>query len=249
MVDKFIVGTYKVCPFCGYAFRIGAQERLQQLGGIFVEWNSKIKLKETFNSTKEYEEKLKSSRKRLTMNDSIITGEITFESNLKVAVGIFDYRFIMGSIGIVIGEKIKLLFEKAGQERLPVILFCASGGARMQESPFSLIQMEKMSYYAKIFKKQGNCLITVMCDPCMGGMLASIASIGNFCISEPKAQIGFAGLKVIEQTVGKKLDLNDQLAENVYRNGFLDDIVKREDITNWIERVSTMLKIGGTSNE
>ncbi|MGX6407673.1 carboxyl transferase domain-containing protein [Lactiplantibacillus plantarum] len=229
-LDIFRVGDLKTCPFCNYAFRLSYIERLSVLKADFKEW--KIKKSIFHPVSKRYKEKITEVRTKTGLNDSLIIGEAIIDHNNKIALGIFDCTFMMGSFGTLVGEKMRLLFEKATAKSLPVVLFCASGGARMQESPVSLLQMQKMNYFAGIFRKNGGFLISVLCDPCMGGALASIANCADVVLAETGAQIGFAGLKVIQNTIGKKVSIQSQLAETVYNNGFIDSIVQRKSLPN-----------------
>lgn len=221
------LGQYQTCPHCQYGFRISAQERLHWLADDFEEWDADLKTDINPLDFPNYEEKLAKAQTATQLNESILTGCAIIEQQ-KCALGIMDPNFIMGSLGTVTGEKITRLFERATQEKLPVVLYTASGGARMQEGIFSLMQMAKISGAVSEHSAAGLLYIVVLTDPTTGGVTASFAMQGDLIIAEPHALIGFAGKRVIEQTMKQKIPENLQDAETLLQNGFIDAIIARE---------------------
>ncbi|MDV7756820.1 acetyl-CoA carboxylase, carboxyltransferase subunit beta [Liquorilactobacillus mali] len=227
------LGIFQVCPNCEYGFRITARERVAWLVDDFEELDADMKTTDPLNFP-DYDKKLEKSRKNTGLNDSILTGIAKIQAE-EFALGIMDPNFIMGSMGTVTGEKITRLFEYALEKRLPVVLFTASGGARMQEGILSLMQMAKISAAVKQHSKAGLLYITVLTDPTTGGVTASFAMQGDIILSEPRALIGFAGKRVIEQTIHQKVPNNLQDAETVLERGFIDAIVQRKDLKQKLE--------------
>ncbi|EJF00749.1 acetyl-CoA carboxylase, carboxyltransferase subunit beta [Liquorilactobacillus mali] len=227
------LGIFQVCPNCEYGFRITARERVAWLVDDFEELDADMKTTDPLNFP-DYDKKLEKSRKNTGLNDSILTGIAKIQAE-EFALGIMDPNFIMGSMGTVTGEKITRLFEYALEKRLPVVLFTASGGARMQEGILSLMQMAKISAAVKQHSKAGLFYITVLTDPTTGGVTASFAMQGDIILSEPRALIGFAGKRVIEQTIHQKVPNNLQDAETVLERGFIDAIVQRKDLKQKLE--------------
>ena len=176
-----------------------------------------------------YDKKLKSNREKSGLTEAVITGKCKI-NGIKSIVAVMDSNFLMGSMGIAVGEKITLAIEKATREKLPIIIFTTSGGARMQEGIFSLMQMAKVSSAIGKHNDEGLLYITVLTDPTTGGVTASFASLGDIILAEPKALVGFAGRRVIEGTIKEKLPDDFQSAEFLLENGFVDKIVKREDM-------------------
>ena len=177
-----------------------------------------------------YLEKLKNARKT-GLDEAVLTGEATIEGQA-VAIGIMDANFIMGSMGTIVGEKITRLFERATEKHLPVVIFTASGGARMQEGIFSLMQMAKISAALQRHNKAGLLYLTVLTDPTTGGVTASFAMDGDIILAEPQSLIGFAGRRVIEQTIRQELPDDFQKAEFLLEHGFVDQIVPRNLCVN-----------------
>lgn len=180
-----------------------------------------------------YEEKNQNVQINTGLREAVLTGQARFNS-IESAIGIMDSHFIMGSMGQAVGEKITRLFERATEKNLPVVLFTASGGARMQEGIFSLMQMAKTSAAIKRHSEKGLFYLTVITDPTTGGVTASFAMLGDIILAEPGALIGFAGKRVIEQTIKASLPDDFQLAETVLKNGFIDQIVEREKLKSVI---------------
>lgn len=222
--------NYSVCPNCGKHFRISARRRIKQIidEGTFEELDEDIQTSDMLNFDG-YKEKIKVLQDKTKIKEAIKTGigEINGE---KVAIGVMDSNFFMGSMGSVVGEKICRLVEKAIQEKLPLILFCVSGGARMQEGMISLMQMAKTSAAIAKLDEVGLLYISVLTDPTTGGVTASFASLGDIILAEPGALIGFAGPRVIEQTIRQKLPEGFQSAEFLLEHGFIDKIVKRQEM-------------------
>ncbi|AYW44710.1 acetyl-CoA carboxylase, carboxyltransferase subunit beta [Tetragenococcus koreensis] len=224
------IGEEKVCPNCGYNFRISASQRLALIAddGTFEEWDTDIETKDPLDFPG-YSEKVKKMQEKNNLHEAVLTG-IADISGERVALGIMDSHFIMASMGTVVGEKITRLFEKAIEQQLPVVLFTASGGARMQEGIFSLMQMAKVSAAVKNHSNAGLLYLTVLTDPTTGGVTASFAMQGDIIISEPQALIGFAGRRVIENAIKQELPEDFQRAEFLLEHGFIDQIVTRKEL-------------------
>lgn len=230
LYKKVLEENYKICNHCGGYFRLGAFERVDQVcdKGSFEEFNSGISSRNPMDF-EGYDKKLKSNREKSGLTEAVITGKCKI-NGIKSIVAVMDSNFLMGSMGIAVGEKITLAIEKATREKLPIIIFTTSGGARMQEGIFSLMQMAKVSSAIARHNDEGLLYITVLTDPTTGGVTASFASLGDIILAEPKALVGFAGRRVIEGTIKEKLPDNFQSAEFLLENGFVDKIVKREDM-------------------
>ena len=235
---------YATCPNCDYGFRIAARKRLPWLVDSFTEWDADIEPSDPL-SFPNYEQKIAKAKKASKLNESVLTGKATI-NQIDFALGIMDPTFIMGSLGQMTGEKITRLFEKATQNRLPVVLFTASGGARMQEGILSLMQMAKVSNAVARHSAAGLLYIVVLTDPTTGGVTASFASEGDITLAEPHALVGFAGRRVIEQTIHEKISADLQSAENILKHGFIDHIVKRQDEK---QTLAWLLKNGGQIND
>ena len=191
--------------------------------GTFVETNKNFKFSNPIEFP-EYEEKYKNAVNKTNMNEAVITGLASIEG-IRCVLAVMDKRFFMASMGRVVGEKITAAVELADKKKLPLIIYCASGGARMQEGIFSLMQMAKTSAAIERFSSNGGLYIAVLTNPTTGGVTASFASLADITLAEPKALIGFAGPRVIEQTIGKKLPEGFQTAEYLKEHGFIDEIV------------------------
>ncbi len=218
-----------MCPSCGYHFKYPARKHLLKIcdENSFEEWDTGLRSTD-FLHFPGYAVKLKSARLNSRENESVISGKAAIEGE-PCAIFAMDSRFMMGSMGSVVGEKITRLFERATEERLPVIGFTLSGGARMQEGTTSLMQMAKTSGAVKYHSDAGLLYITVLTNPTTGGVTASFAMEGDILLSEPGALIGFAGPRVIEQTMRQKLPKGFQSAEFLLEKGFLDGIVPRPE--------------------
>lgn len=234
------LGLEKTCQYCSYNFRITAQERLALTvdDGSFEELFTGIETKNPLDFPN-YLEKLAATRQKTGLDEAVLTGKATIGGQ-PVALGIMDSHFIMASMGTVVGEKITCLFELAIEERLPVVLFTASGGARMQEGIMSLMQMAKISAAVKRHSNAGLFYLTVLTDPTTGGVTASFAMEGDIILAEPQTLVGFAGRRVIESTVRENLPDDFQKAEFLQEHGFVDAIVKRQDLPATISRLLRM---------
>ena len=222
-----VSNNYYVCPKCGGYFRLRAGRRLKMIvdPSSFKAWDTDVETKNPldFNG---YEDKLKETQDKTSMAEAVVTGRATINGE-EIAIGIVDARFLMGSMGQAVGEKITRMVERATKEKLPVIMFCCSGGARMQEGIISLMQMTKTSAALKRHSKAGLLYISILTDPTTGGVTASFAMLGDIILAEPKALIGFAGPRVIEQTIKQKLPKGFQRSEFLLEHGFIDRIVER----------------------
>lgn len=226
--DKLSI-DYSVCPQCGYYMRVHAYQRINMLADAdsFKEWNENEKLSNAIYKD-EYWKLINNEQKKCHLKEAIITGEIKID-NKRLAIGIMDAGFMMASMGQVVGEKVTKLFEKATKHKLPVILFCCSGGARLQEGIFSLMQMEKTAAAVKIHSSAGLLYISVLTDPTMGGVTSSFAMLADVILAEKGARVGFAGIRVIEQNTGEKLPDGFQTAEFQKEHGFVDAVITREE--------------------
>ena len=236
----------KVCPKCGYHSRLTWQERLDMTvdKGSFRPFDENMHSLNPIGFPK-YEEKMEKLSAAVGMNDAIKTGECTIRG-YRCVIGIMDSHFMMASMGSVVGEKITRAFEYATEKGLPVVMFTASGGARMQEGIISLMQMAKTSGAVKRHSDAGGLYITVMTDPTTGGVTASFASLGDIILAEPKVLIGFAGRRVIQDTIRQRLPDDFQSAEFLQECGFVDMIVERGMMR---KRISNILKLHGFPKE
>ncbi|MHA8263394.1 acetyl-CoA carboxylase, carboxyltransferase subunit beta [Lactobacillaceae bacterium Melli_B3] len=232
------LGKYSECPNCHFGFRIGAQKRIAMIcdEDSFEEMDAHVKAPECFSGDAKYMGKLAQSRERTDMDESVMTGIGKIDGQ-SVGIGVMDSRFIMGSLGTATGEKITRLFEKCTLENLPVIMFTASGGARMQEGINSLMQMAKVSAAVADHSDKGLLYISVLTDPTTGGVTASFAMEGDIMISEPHTLIGFAGRRVIEKTIQQVPPKDFQRAETLLKNGFLDHVVRRPDLRAFLSKL------------
>lgn len=236
------LGSERICPHCGYTFRISAQERLALTidMGTFLEMFKGIETQDPLNFP-DYRKKLTLMREKTGLDEAVVTGTALIRGE-KVALGIMDSNFIMASMGTVVGEKITRLFEFATDEKLPVVLFTASGGARMQEGIMSLMQMAKISAAVKRHSNAGLFYLTILTDPTTGGVTASFAMEGDIILAEPQSLVGFAGRRVIENTVREDLPEDFQKAEFLLEHGFVDAIIKRRELPDTIARLVRLHK-------
>ncbi|GLC78121.1 acetyl-CoA carboxylase carboxyltransferase subunit alpha [Lacrimispora brassicae] len=232
-----------ICPKCKGYFRLHAHQRIEMIAdkGTFDEWDKEMEFKNPLDFPG-YDKKVAAAREKTGLSEAIVTGICEINSQ-KAVIGVCDARFIMSSMGHVMGEKIARAVERATKEKLPVILFACSGGARMQEGIVSLMQMAKTSAALKRHHKAGQLYISVLTDPTTGGVTASFAMLGDIILAEPFALIGFAGPRVIEQTIGQKLPEGFQRAEFLLEHGFIDKIVPREEMK---ETLSDILNLHNT---
>lgn len=223
------LGKYKTCPNCGYGFRLTAYERADWLFDNYRLMDDALTVPEQFLEDGSYQQKVAVGKDKTALNESVMTG-IGSIDGLSTAFGIMDPFFVMGSLGSMTGEKITRLFETATAQRLPVVMFTASGGARMQEGIHSLMQMAKTSQAVAKHHEAGLFYLVVLCDPTTGGVTASYAMQGDIILAETQALVGFAGRRVIEQTTLTTPPDDFQSAETVLKNGFIDAVLPREDI-------------------
>lgn len=235
----------KVCLHCGHHFPLHAEERLTFVldENSFEELDTDL---ETVNPLDfpGYIEKVEKDKVKAKINEAVVTGVGTID-NRKIVIAIMDSHFRMGSMGSVVGEKIKRAVEKADELHVPFIIFTASGGARMQEGMLSLMQMAKTSAALKRFSDNGGLIISVMTHPTTGGVSASFASLGDYNLAEPGALIGFSGRRIIEQTIHEKLPDDFQTAEFQLQHGQLDSIVHRSKMKEKLSLIVELHTIGG----
>ncbi|MCR5421264.1 MAG: acetyl-CoA carboxylase carboxyltransferase subunit alpha [Lachnospiraceae bacterium] len=226
-----------ICGKCGYYFRVRTHNRIRMVADAdsFEEWFTDIEESNPLDFPG-YEDKLKEVREKTGQKEGVTIGRATI-NGIPVVLGVCDSRFLMGSMGQVYGEKITSSVERATRERLPVVLFCCSGGARMQEGIMSLMQMEKTSAALKKHSDAGLLYIPVLTDPTTGGVTASFAMLGDIILAEPGALIGFAGPRVIEKTIGEKLPVGFQSAEFQLEHGFVDAIVERKYLKKTLHKI------------
>jgi acetyl-CoA carboxylase carboxyl transferase subunit beta len=240
LYNKDIEDNNKVCPSCNKHNRMNARERIEFIidTGTFRELDKNI-ISVNPLDFEGYEEKIKGIMEKTELCDAVVTGYGKLYGKDAI-IGVMDSRFMMGSMGSVVGEKITRAIERATKERLPIILFTASGGARMQEGMFSLLQMAKTSSAIARHNEEGLLYIPVLTDPTTGGVTASFAMLGDIILSEPGALIGFAGQRVIEQTIKQKLPEGFQSAEFLLEHGFLDKIVPRVEMKKVLYKILDM---------
>ena len=219
-----------VCPNCGKHFRLSARRRIKQIAdeGTFKEIGKDILTTDPLEF-KGYMKKVEGLREKTKIDEAVKCGTCEIEGE-KVVLGVMDGNFLMGSMGKAVGERITLAIETAIKKKIPLVMFCVSGGARMQEGIISLMQMAKTSSAIAKLNKAGLLYISVLTDPTTGGVTASFASLGDIILAEPKALIGFAGPRVIEQTIKQKLPDGFQRSEFLLEHGFIDKIVERKDM-------------------
>lgn len=229
-----------VCPNCGYHHPLTAWERIESLfdEGTFQEWDKQLVSSNPLGFPG-YEKKLEKDRVKTGLNEGVVSGTGLIEGQA-TAFSVMDSSFRMGSMGSVMGEKIARAIENAKNESLPFIIFTASGGARMQEGVLSLMQMAKTSAAIKRFSNDGGLMISVMTHPTTGGVSASFASLGDYNFAEPGALIGFAGRRIIEQTIREKLPDDFQTAEFLLKHGQLDKVVHRHDMKQLLSKLLAM---------
>lgn len=236
---------YYICPKCGGYFRVHAYRRIEMIAddGTFEEWNKDL-VGENPMDYKGYPEKLAAVQDKTNLTEAVVTGKAEI-NGMETVIGVCDGRFLMSSMGEAVGEKIARAVERATKERLPVILFACSGGARMQEGITSLMQMAKTSAALKRHSDAGLLYISVLTDPTTGGVTASFAMLGDVILAEPRALIGFAGPRVIEQTIGQKLPKGFQRSEFLLEHGFIDRIVEREELKTVLSEILQMHQESG----
>jgi acetyl-CoA carboxylase carboxyl transferase subunit beta len=243
---KVIERNFQVCPKCNYHFQIPARKRIDCVvdPGTFIEYDANLISADPleFKDTKRYPHRIKESQEATGQKDAIICGETKIKGQ-PVMIGIFEFNFMGGSLGSVVGEKITRLIERAIEKKVGVVIFCASGGARMQEGILSLMQMAKTSAALARLHEARIPYISVLTDPTTGGVSASIGMLGNIVIAEPKAMIGFAGPRVIKETIRADLPEGFQRAEYLLEHGMIDLIVERKDLRQTLGSLLEMLKL------
>ena len=232
-----LIKNYYICPSCGHYYRLSGRDRIALIADkkTFKEQDSKLVSKD-FLEFPGYQDKLEKAKSTTKENDAVVCGTMKIDGR-ECAVFVMDSRFMMASMGSVVGEKITRLFEYATANMLPVIGFTASGGARMQEGVISLMQMAKVSGAVKNHSNAGLLYITVLTDPTTGGVTASFAMQGDIILAEPKALVGFAGRRVVEQTTKSQLPDNFQSAEFQMEHGFVDALVPRPEMRDTLSRL------------
>lgn len=244
LLKKQVADTLFVCPVCGHHLPIGAYHRLHMIldPGSFRELEEKISWHPV--EFPGYPEKLRAAQQKTGLSEAVVTACGTI-CGISCVVGVLDSRFMMGSLSTVVGEKLTRAIEYSTRKKLPLILFSASGGARMQEGIFSLMQMAKTSAALAQFSEKGLLFISVLTDPTTGGVTASFASLGDIILAEPGALIGFAGPRVIQQTIGETLPDDFQRAEYLEQHGFVDAVVPRVKLRDTLGRLLRLHQKGG----
>ena len=244
---RLVAQELSVCPKCGYHFPMGAYYRLSSVldPGTFRELFEKLPAGDPL-SFPGYKEKLQAAQRKTGLTEAVVTATGAIGGH-KCVVGVLDSRFLMGSMSAAVGEKLTLAIGYATRNRLPLILFAASGGARMQEGILSLMQMAKTSAALARFSEKGLLYISVLTDPTTGGVTASFASLGDIILAEPGALIGFAGPRVIQQTIGETLPEGFQRAEYQEEHGFVDAVVPRVRMRETLSQLLRLHEKGGRS--
>jgi len=240
MLEELMRSQMSICPFCGGYFRMRAADRIELLAdeGSFHQTDKGLLPKDELGFPG-YRDKLAKYKKLTGINEAVVTGTVKI-GGMDAALGVMDSYFMMGSMGAAVGQKLVNITELATKERLPLIIVCASGGARMQEGMLSLVQMSRCSMAISRHNEAGLLYVSVLTNPTTGGVTASFAMQGDIILAEPGALVGFAGPRVIEQTVGEKLPEDFQRAEYLLKHGIIDAIAKREEMRN---RLSQILKL------
>ena len=237
---KAVEANLWVCPECQYHFRISGEQRVKQLcdAGSFEPMDADMAPADPLNfvDLQPYKDRIKSAQKKTGQNDGVQTGT-AFIKGRKVILACMDFTFLGGSMGSVIGEKITRAIEAAGEHNLPLVIVSASGGARMMESGYSLMQMAKTAAALAHFDEQGGLFISVLTDPTTGGVTASFAMLGDVILAEPKALIGFAGPRVIQQTIRQELPEGFQRSEFLQDCGFIDRVIPRSELRSEISSI------------
>lgn len=243
LLRKDIEDNYMVCPVCDYHFRVNARTRIKQLfdEGSFEELFTEIKPTDPldFVDTESYKNRLEAAQKKTGLDDAVVTGLASINGH-KLAAAIMDFDFMGGSMGSVVGEKVTRIIEKAIELRLPVLAVTSSGGARMQESALSLMQMAKTACACARLDEAGLLYINLITDPTFGGVTASFGTLGDIIIAEQGARVGFAGRRVIEQTIRQKLPSDFQTAEYLMKYGQVDIVSSRKNLKDTLSNVLAM---------
>jgi len=241
---KELENNLKVCPKCQYHFRISAKERISLItdNGSFTELDAELKSPDPleFKDTIPYKERLLENEKKTGLKEAAIYGDARINGR-EVVIAVLDFSFMGGSMGTVVGEKVTRAAERAIERKVPLIIVSSSGGARMQEGMFSLMQMAKTSQAIGRLKEEGLLYISVLADPTFGGVTASFAMLGDVIIAEPRSLIGFAGPRVIQETIKQQLPEGFQRAEFLLEHGMVDIVVERKELKNTISRIIDIL--------
>ncbi len=245
LLKEDLINNDMVCPVCDYHFRINARKRIKQLfdENSFEEMFTEIKPTDPlgFVDTESYKSRLEKANKKTGLDDAVITGIATIEGN-KVATAVMDFDYMGGSMGSVVGEKVTRIIEKAIELRLPVLAITSSGGARMQESALSLMQMAKTSCAVSRLDDEKLLYINLLTEPTFGGVTASFGMLGDIIVAEQGARIGFAGRRVIEQTIRQKLPSDFQTAEYLLKYGQVDVVSSRKNLRKTLANILEMHK-------
>lgn len=243
LLKKDIEDNQMVCPVCDYHFRVNARTRIEQLfdENSFEEYFSEIKPTDPldFTDTESYKDRLSSAQEKTGLDDAVITGVASIEGH-RVATAVMDFDFMGGSMGSVVGEKVTRIIEKAIEMCLPVLAVTSSGGARMQESALSLMQMAKTSCACARLDEAGLLYINLITDPTFGGVTASFGTLGDIIVAEQGARVGFAGRRVIEQTIRQKLPSDFQTAEYLMKYGQVDVVSSRKNLRDTLANILAM---------
>ncbi len=235
----------KVCPKCNYHSRIGTRERINLTvdGGSFTELNPSLTSDDPlqFTDAISYKDRIRQNQEKSGLKEALITGMATI-GKIPTVIGVMDFSFMGGSMGSAVGEKIVRAVEKSIEKDISLVIFSSSGGARMQEGIFSLMQMAKVAAAIGKLKEKAIPYISVLTDPTFGGVSASLAMLGDIIIAEPKSLIGFAGPRVIQQTINQQLPENFQQAEFLFDHGLIDMVVNRKNMKSTLTRLIKMLK-------
>lgn len=240
LYTKDLRANLQVCPKCQYHFRVGALDRIDQMAdaGSFVELDAVMTSTDPlkFFDTEAYAKRQQEACRKSGLKEAVVTGIATINGQ-PVALGAMDFGHFGGSMGSVVGEKVTRLAEEATSNRIPLIVVSSSGGARMQEGILSLMQMAKTSSALKTYHEAGGLYISILAEPTFGGVTASFAMLGDLVIAEPGARIGFAGRRVIEQTIRQKLPADFQTAEYLLKHGQVDMVVERSNLKDRLSRI------------
>ncbi len=241
---KELEKNFKVCPKCNYHFRISARERINLLtdNGTFIELDPELTSPDPlgFKDTISYAERIQENEKKSGMKEAALYGDAKINGK-EVVIAVLDFSFMGGSMGTVVGEKITRAAERAWERKVPLIIISSSGGARMQEGMFSLMQMAKTSQAIGRLKKEGILYISILTDPTFGGVTASFAMLGDIIIAEPRSLIGFAGPRVIQETIKQQLPEGFQRAEFLLEHGMVDLVIDRKELKNTISKIIDIL--------
>ncbi len=249
LFQRDLKSNSNICQHCDHHLTLSAKERIEQIIDFptFEEWDANMESTDPLGFP-EYKDKLSKGKKNTGLKDGILTG-CGYINGYRAAIAVFEPGFMGGSMGSVVGEKITRAMERAINQKIPMVTFSASGGARMQESLMSLFQMAKTSAAVEKMKNEGILYISVLTDPTYGGVTASFASIGDIILAEPKALIGFAGPRVIEQTIRQKLPEGFQRAEFLLEKGFIDKVVHRKELKKTIGNIICLHSLKGVGKK